>query len=63
MTGPQEVWFISGFDSYEAMEHSAEPVARNAALTAELNRLLPIWCRNRAPFLRIIVTISAGTRP
>jgi hypothetical protein len=39
MTGPQEVWFISGFDSYEAMEHSAEPVARNAALTAELNRL------------------------
>lgn len=40
MTGPQEVWFISGFDSYEAMEHSAEPVARNAALTAELNRLL-----------------------
>jgi hypothetical protein len=40
ITGPQEVWFISGFDSYEAMEHSAEPVARNAALTAELNRLL-----------------------
>lgn len=40
MTGPQEVWFISGFDSYEAMEHSAEPVARNAALTAERNRLL-----------------------
>jgi len=40
MTGPQEVWFISGFDSYEAMEHSAEPVARNAPLTAELNRLL-----------------------
>lgn len=40
MTGPQEVWFISGFDSYEAMEHSAEPVARNAALNAELSRLL-----------------------
>ena len=40
MTGPQEVWFISGFDSYDAMEHSAEPFARNAALTAELNRLL-----------------------
>jgi len=40
MTGPQEVWFISGFDSYETMEHSAEPVARNAALTAELNRVL-----------------------
>src|ERR1041385_57679 len=40
MTSPQEDWVISGFDSYEAMEHSAEPVARNAALTAELNRLL-----------------------
>lgn len=40
MTGPQEVWFISGFDSYDAMEHSAEPFARNATLTAELNRLL-----------------------
>jgi hypothetical protein len=40
MTGPQEVWFISGFDSYDAMERSAEPFARNAALTTELNRLL-----------------------
>ncbi|HET8890537.1 MAG TPA: hypothetical protein VFQ41_16660 [Candidatus Angelobacter sp.] len=40
MTGPQEVWFIYGFDSYDAMEHSAEPFARNAALSAELNRLL-----------------------
>jgi hypothetical protein len=40
ITGPQEVWFISGFDSYAAMEHSAEPFARNAALGAELNRLL-----------------------
>lgn len=40
MTGPQEVWFISGFDSYDAMEHSAEPFARNATLSAELNRLL-----------------------
>jgi hypothetical protein len=40
MTGPQEVWFISGFDSYAAMERSAEPFARNAALSAELNRLL-----------------------
>ena len=39
MTGPQEVWFISGFDSYAAMERSAEPFARNAALNAELNRL------------------------
>ena len=40
MTGPQEVWFISGFDSYAAMERSAEPFARNSALSAELNRLL-----------------------
>jgi hypothetical protein len=40
MTGPQEVWFISGFDSYDAMERSTAPFARNAALTAELNRLL-----------------------
>jgi hypothetical protein len=40
MTGPQEVWFISGFESYAAMERSAEPFARNAALSAELNRLL-----------------------
>jgi len=40
ITGPQEVWFISGFDSYAAMERSAEPFARNAALNAELNRLL-----------------------
>src|SRR5882672_10961840 len=40
MTGPQEVWFISGFDSYAAMEHSAGPFNRNAALAAELNRLL-----------------------
>lgn len=40
ITGPQEVWFISGFDSYVAMEGSAEPFARNASLSAELNRLL-----------------------
>src|SRR5689334_3601779 len=40
ITGPQEVWFISGFDSYTAMERSAEPLARNASLSAELNRLL-----------------------
>jgi hypothetical protein len=40
MTGPQEVWFISGFDSYAAMERSEEPFARNALLSAELNRML-----------------------
>lgn len=39
MTGPQEVWFLSGFDSYAALERSAEPFFRNAALNAELNRL------------------------
>jgi hypothetical protein len=39
MTGPQEAWFISGFDSYAAMEHSAASFARNAALAAELSRL------------------------
>jgi hypothetical protein len=39
MTGPQEVWFLSGFDSYAALEHSAVPFSRNAALNAELNRL------------------------
>lgn len=39
MTGPQEVWFLSGFDSYAALERSAEPFFRNATLNAELNRL------------------------
>jgi len=40
ITGPQEVWLIAGFDSYMAMERSAEPFARNASLNAELSRLL-----------------------
>jgi hypothetical protein len=40
ITGPQEVWFVSGFDSYAAMEKSAEPFARNATLGAELNRIM-----------------------
>src|SRR5215831_19242359 len=40
ITGPQEVWFISGFDSYTAMEHSAQPFAKNTGLSTELNRLL-----------------------
>jgi hypothetical protein len=39
ITGPQEVWFVSGFDSYAAMERSAEPFARNATLAADLGRL------------------------
>lgn len=40
ITGPQEVWFISGFDSYAAMERSSEPFARNAALSADLARIM-----------------------
>jgi len=40
VTGPQEVWFVSGFDSYAAMEKSAEPFVRNAALAADLGRLM-----------------------
>lgn len=40
ITGPQEVWFVSGFDSYAAMEKSAEPFAQNAGLSADLGRLM-----------------------
>lgn len=41
ITGPQiEVWYVEGFDSYGALEHSAEPFSRNAVLGAELNRLI-----------------------
>jgi hypothetical protein len=39
-TGPQEVWYVSGFDSYAAMESSDQPFLRNAALAADLNRLM-----------------------
>lgn len=39
-TGPQEVWFLSGFDSYASMEGSDEPFLRNAALTSNLDRLM-----------------------
>jgi len=40
-TGPQtEVWYLEGFDSYAALEHSGEAFSRNAALEAELNRLM-----------------------
>ena len=39
ITGPQEVWFVSGFDSYASMEKSAEPFARNSTLAADLGRL------------------------
>lgn len=40
ITGPQEVWFVSGFDSYAAMEKSSEPFARNTALVSDLARLM-----------------------
>ena len=40
ISGPQEVWFVSGFDSYAAMERSAEPFVRNAALGSELGRIM-----------------------
>lgn len=40
VTGPQEVWFISGFDSYASMERSSEPFDKNAALSADLGRLM-----------------------
>lgn len=40
VTGPQEIWFVSGFDTYDAMQRSAEPFVRNANLAAELNRLM-----------------------
>lgn len=39
VTGPQEVWFVSGFESYAAMESSAEPFARNVGLAAEMGRI------------------------
>lgn len=41
ITGPQtEVWYVEGFDSYDAVEHSSQPFTRNATLSAELNRLM-----------------------
>lgn len=41
ISGPQtEVWYMEGFDSYAAVEHSGEPFNKNTALSAELNRLM-----------------------
>ena len=41
ITGPQtEVWYVEGFDSYDAVEHSSQPFTRNSTLSAELNRLM-----------------------
>jgi hypothetical protein len=65
ITGPQEVWFISGFDSYTAMERSAEPFARNASLNAELGRLLEakanLVTEPRAVFAHYRDDISSNT--
>ena len=56
ITGPQEVWFVSGFDSYAVMERSAEPFVRNATLASELNRIMDakgnLVSESRAIFLR-----------
>ncbi len=40
VSGPQEVWFVSGFDSYAQMERSAEPFVRNVALAGDLGRIM-----------------------
>jgi hypothetical protein len=41
ISGPQtEVWFIEGFDSYAAVEQSAHPFIKNAALSSEISRLM-----------------------
>jgi hypothetical protein len=40
VTGPQEVWFVSGFETYAAMERSAEPFVRNVSLSQELGKLM-----------------------
>ena len=38
-SGPNEAWFISGYDSYAAYEKDSQDVEKNAALQAELDRL------------------------
>jgi hypothetical protein len=40
VSGPQEAWFVSGFDTYAAMERSTEPFVRNAVLASELSRIM-----------------------
>ena len=41
ISGPQtEVWYMEGFDSYASVERSGDPFMRNAALGAELNRVI-----------------------
>lgn len=40
ITGPQETWVVSGFETYGAMEKSSEPLDLNADLGSELARLM-----------------------
>ena len=40
ISGPQEEWFVSGFDTYAAMERSTEPFVRNVVLAGELSRIM-----------------------
>jgi hypothetical protein len=39
ITGPSEAWFVSGYDSYEAMEKQTKAEESDATLSAELSRL------------------------
>ena len=39
MSGPNEAWFISGWDSYAAFEKDSQDAEKNAALDAEISRL------------------------
>jgi hypothetical protein len=39
ITGPNEAWFVSGYDSYEAMEKQTKAEESDTALSAELSRL------------------------
>jgi hypothetical protein len=38
-TGPNEAWFLVGYDSFEAWEKDQQATDKNAALTAELDKL------------------------
>ncbi|MGH9568412.1 MAG: hypothetical protein ACRD4F_02150 [Candidatus Angelobacter sp.] len=40
ITGPKETWFVSGFETYDAMENSSEPFYRNPEVGSELGRLM-----------------------
>jgi hypothetical protein len=59
MTGPNEAWFISGYDSYEAMEKQNKAEASDPVLSAELTRLQIA----DGEFLESTRTITAHYRP